>query len=63
MKWGDGTNGIKWAGAVNETFAGDVKVPVVGKSELFTMSVSNLNITPFKITANEVYKINGGLRP
>jgi len=27
-----------------------------------TMRVKNSNKTSFKITANEVYKINGGLR-
>jgi len=62
MKWGNVTNGIKWPGAVDSTLAGDVRIPIQGKSEIMTMRVKNSNKTSFKITANEVYKINGGLR-
>lgn len=63
MKWGNVTNGIKWSGFTDATLAGDIRIPIKGKSELMTMRVKNANISPFKITANEVYKINGGLRP
>jgi len=68
MYWGNGTNGIRWAGTSvgvggNSVYSGDVKIPITGRSELLTIRVTNSNISTFKITANEVYKINGGLRP
>ena len=65
MKWGNGTNGIKWSGlqvGAFSIFAGDVKIPIQGKSELMSTRVLNKNISSFKITATEVYKINGGVR-
>jgi len=62
MYWGNVTNTIKWAGGTDGTFAGDVRIPVVGRSELFSMRVANSNISSFKITANEIYKTEGGLR-
>jgi len=63
MYWGNVTNGIKWPGSTDRTLAGDIRVPITGKSELLTMRIANSNISTFKITANEVYKIDGGLRP
>jgi len=62
MYWGNVTNGIKWPGATDRTFAGDIRIPVVGRSELLSMRISNSNISSFKITANEIYKNEGGLR-
>jgi len=62
-KWGNVTNKIKWAGSTTGTLSGDVRIPIVGRSELLTMRVANENISAFKITANEIYTIDGGLRP
>jgi len=63
MKWGNVTNGIKWAGSTDLSFSGDIRIPVVGRSELMTMRIVNSNISSFRISANEVYKVDGGLRP
>lgn len=67
MYWGNVTNGIKWAGStaggVGAVFSGDVRIPIIGRSELLSLRVLNKNISTFKITANEVYSVKGGLRP
>jgi len=61
-KWGGGAGfNPTWAGTAG-FFSGDERIPVIGWAELFSVRVSNSNISKFKITALEVYSNLGGVR-
>lgn len=59
--WGTATTGPSWAGGVN-FLSGDHRLPVRGRAELFSVRITNDNMSRFKVTALEVYFNAGGLR-
>jgi hypothetical protein len=60
-KWSGTTYSTQWAGSA-AFYAGSEKLPVGGRSELFSVRVTHNSIKRFKITALEVYSNSGGLR-
>jgi len=65
-KWGGvGIGGSAWGGTVitgNQLLAGDAVIPLVGRSELLSLSISNADVGYFRISAIEVYRNDGGVR-
>lgn len=65
-KWGGiGAGGNEWNGTLiagNQLLAGSAKVPLIGKSEILSLSIGNADTTYFRISALEVYRNDGGIR-
>jgi len=59
--WGTATTGPSWAGSTT-LFAGDERTPIRGFSELLSIRLTNPNISQFKVSAFEVYWVEGGVR-
>jgi len=60
--WGTATTGASWGGGVGGFLSGDEALPVIGRGELFSIRISNNNMTKFKVIALEAYYNTGGLR-
>jgi len=64
-KWGSTGAGSKWAGTRAGTgilLSGTEPIPIAGRSELISFSISNAGLEELRISALEVYRNDGGLR-